>query len=280
MSTSAAHRLRALAALALAAALLGGCAWTNRENRPVWNAFEEHLVPEGDTAFVAALPLTVPAGLVSILLDTVVVHPAQVIDDAAGDASDVWNGWRPGLEDSYYTQMASIPFRAVGTPIVFVLFFLARSTLDVPAYDPDRAWNTDRGGDDGAVRRPEPSEIDARRTQDLIKWLKELSSGSIVPRRLTPPDVWSEELLRQLDKTLETAPPRGLAELYMYAVGHDLPVEILNPLDGLRDPDPVVRYMLLERWRTAGWHVPSDLAKALRADPSEAIRRLAKRRGL
>ena len=33
----------------------GGCAWANRDNRPVWNAFEQHLVPEDDTLFYVAL---------------------------------------------------------------------------------------------------------------------------------------------------------------------------------------------------------------------------------
>ena len=63
-------------------ALACGCAWTNRDNRPVWNAFEEHLVPEGDVAFYASLPLTVPAGFGAIVTDTLVVHPVQVMDDA------------------------------------------------------------------------------------------------------------------------------------------------------------------------------------------------------
>ena len=48
------------AALSLLLATFGGCAWSNPDNRPVWNAFEEGLVPEDDGLFYATLPVTVP----------------------------------------------------------------------------------------------------------------------------------------------------------------------------------------------------------------------------
>ncbi len=110
-----------------------GCAWTNRDNRPVWNAMEEHLVPEGDVAFVAALPLTIPGGIVAFVLDTFIVHPAMVVDDAAADAGDLWEDieWA----EHYYTELASVPFRAAFTPLVFVVTFLGRSAFDIPPHD-------------------------------------------------------------------------------------------------------------------------------------------------
>ena len=40
------------------AALLPGFAWTNRNNRHVWNAFVEHVVPEDGTWFAVTLSLT------------------------------------------------------------------------------------------------------------------------------------------------------------------------------------------------------------------------------
>jgi hypothetical protein len=109
--------------------MLGGCAWSNRDNRPVWNAFEEHLVPKNDVAFVATLPLTVPGGFGAILIDSFMVHPLQIVDDAAGDARDVWKNmdWRA----EYYTELATILPRTVGTPIVFVGSFLGRSMFDI-----------------------------------------------------------------------------------------------------------------------------------------------------
>ena len=59
--------------MVLSCALLAGCAFTRRENRPVWNVFEQNLVPEDKGWFVAALPLTVPGGIVAILAAMVMV---------------------------------------------------------------------------------------------------------------------------------------------------------------------------------------------------------------
>ena len=56
--------------LCAALTLLSSCAWTRRENRPVWNAFEANLVPDATVPFVAALPVTLPLGLGAILVDT------------------------------------------------------------------------------------------------------------------------------------------------------------------------------------------------------------------
>ena len=70
--------------------LLPACAWQNPENRILWDAFETRWVPENEPAASLALPLTVPAGIVAILLDVTVVHPALVIDDAFEDASAPW----------------------------------------------------------------------------------------------------------------------------------------------------------------------------------------------
>lgn len=117
--------------LALALCVLApGCAWANRDNRPLWNAYEEHVVPEGDVAFYATLPLTIPGGIVAILLDTFVVHPAMVADDAGHDAGHLWDDMR--WREAYYTELASLPLRAVATPLAFVMSFLTRSLFDLP----------------------------------------------------------------------------------------------------------------------------------------------------
>ena len=59
-------RRSALLGLALClASSLPGCAWANRENRRVWNAFEEHVVPEDGAWFVVSLPISVPLGFVA-----------------------------------------------------------------------------------------------------------------------------------------------------------------------------------------------------------------------
>jgi len=124
---------RRLAGAALAATLLcaGGCAWADRDNRPVWNAMEEHLVPEDDALYYATLPLTFPGGILAFLFDTFVVHPAMVVDDAFEDTADLWR--HTEWTDHYYTEMASVPFRAALTPIAFVISFLGRSAFDLPS---------------------------------------------------------------------------------------------------------------------------------------------------
>ncbi|MGH7336899.1 MAG: hypothetical protein ACREI7_04920, partial [Myxococcota bacterium] len=119
------------------ALLACGCAWTNRANRPVWNSFEEHVVPEGDAAFYATLPLTIPTGFAAIATDTFVVHPVQVMDDAWGDAADLWDDLDWATE--YYTELAILPFRAGATPVVLVGSFLGRSAFDIPPHDSTRA---------------------------------------------------------------------------------------------------------------------------------------------
>ena len=67
------------------------CAWSNEDNRPVWNAFEENLVPNGGGVFVAALPVTVPLGIGAIAVDTIIAHPLQVVGDAYDDAAQLWD---------------------------------------------------------------------------------------------------------------------------------------------------------------------------------------------
>ena len=110
--------------LVFAALLLftSSCAWSNPANRPVWNAFEKHVVPEQDAAFYATLPLTVPAGFGAILADTVIVHPVSVIDDAAGDAAEQWR--KLDWQKQYYTELGFLPLRVVTTPLVFVFSWL------------------------------------------------------------------------------------------------------------------------------------------------------------
>ena len=97
-------RVRSFALRAGALALLLGltsCAFANPANRPVWNAFEDNLVPESDGAFWATLPLTVPVGVVAILVDTFIAHPLQVVDDAWDDTVSLWT--ELPFDEEYYT---------------------------------------------------------------------------------------------------------------------------------------------------------------------------------
>jgi hypothetical protein len=247
-----------VAALAL---LLGGCAWSNRDNRPVWNAFEEHLVPEDDAAFVASLPLTFPGGLLAIVIDSFVVHPAQVADDAARDARDVWDGtkWR----EEYYTELVKVPFRAIGTPIVLVGSFVGRSCFDIEPH----------GGRSQASR----DQADARRARQAREWLDSLvagKSGDPAVDRISDL-VWSDELQKSFETARRAANAEGRLKLYEVARENRWPPWKAEPTLGLRDPDPVVRYQVLEGlWRD----IPGEIEEELRNDPNEMVRLLARKR--
>lgn len=264
---SAGHARASVAAALGLAVLLGGCAWSNRDNRPVWNAFEEHLVPGNDAAFVATLPLTVPGGFGAILIDSFIVHPLQVADDAAGDARDVWRNmqWR----ERYYTELATLGPRAVGTPIVFVGSFLGRSMFDI---DP-RA--------ESLSPADEAMQQQARRADrrlEVQRFLEALAAGGSAT--LHPEckgcGSWSDELQASFDATRRTANAVGRLELYEAAERNRWPPWRDDPTMGLRDADPVVRYMVLLRF-SGRESIPEDLQRDLRSDPSEMVRLLARK---
>jgi hypothetical protein len=262
------RRLAAVAALAL---LLGGCAWSNRANRPVWNAFEEHLVPHGDAAFYAALPLTVPGGLLAIVTDTFIVHPAQVADDAWDDAAELWDDLPWAGE--YYTQLALLPFRALGTPVVLVLSFLGRSCFDLPSRE-DQAQ-----AQDDELRAREAHERERRDAEDqVLRLLRRMAAGGQLDRldvvlvRSTP---WSDGLRIAFDAALERGFVLDRLELLLWAHDEDLPPVQDDPALGLRDPDPVLRYLVLEAHEHRE-RVPADVRAALREDPDAAVRALAR----
>lgn len=260
-------RGRAAAALALAA-VGGGCAWSNPDNRPVWNAFEEHLVPEDDVAFALTLPLTLPGGFGAILIDSLFVHPVQVVDDAARDARDLWEDMDWSAE--YYTELAMLPLRGLGTPVVFVGSFFGRSVFDIdphekPASPEQLARVTER--------------LQAERRREVERWLEALAAGRT--ETLHPPcadcSSWNDELQHAFETTRLSADAHGRLELYRRAEAERWPPWQADPAMGLRDPDPVVRYLVLRQW-SAKAPVSDDLRDQLRSDPSEMVRLLARER--
>lgn len=268
------RRLLPPAVLALLVLLLGGCAWSNRANRPVWNAFEERFVPQDTTAFYAALPLTLPAGLLCIIADTFVVHPIQVADDAWEDAGDLWNGieW----DEHYYTEVAFLPVRVVGTPVVFVVMFLGRSLFDIPPHGTKATAKSDEA---------EYARVAGEETARQRALLERLQSIAQVPpdalpirlKDLEPPFLWTDALDQAFDQALEHGRALDRLALLTYAEQQELPPWRADPTRGLRDPDPVVRYVLLERW-PADRKVPDELREALCDDPDDAVRQLARQR--
>lgn len=241
---------------------LTGCAWSNPANRPVWNSFEKHLVPEQDTAFYATLPLTVPAGLVAIVVDTVFVHPVQVTDDAAGDAVDLWRelDWHK----EYYTELGFLPLRALATPIVFVFSWLGRSCFDI---DP-------RESKDPAVRAAALKEVAGVRRAECLAFFAALEQPLATPKPpVKAPVEWDAELGAAFDHAYRNTDARARYDLLRAAARLKLFPLVEEPWLGLRDRDPVVRYLELRSWN--GKQMPADLRAALLSDENEMVRALA-----
>lgn len=255
--------MKRLATLA-SCALLSSCSWTNPDNRPVWNAFEQHLVPENDAWFAVSLPLTAPAGLLAVIADTLIVHPAQVVDDAARDASELWTDLGSDWDNRYYTGMAGVPFRAAATPPWFLCSFLGRSMFDIPS---DAAAKVDE-----VSERP---EIDAAAL--MLSWLDRLAAGADDAYEGPPLKEWTTQLTAALRRALDHANADGRLRLYAFAVRGHPPADVLAPTAGLRDADPVVRYRQLSAL-PADVEVDVELEQALMTDPVESIRLLAARR--
>ena len=108
----------------------GGCAFANRDNTPTLNLVEDNLWPDSTGARVLLFPVIFPTGLVAVVLDTFIVHPVSVIDDAIEDTGDVlWDNW--DWDTEYVTECASIPWRALMTPLFFTGDLLGRSIFDI-----------------------------------------------------------------------------------------------------------------------------------------------------
>ncbi|MCR9247853.1 MAG: hypothetical protein NXI31_22725 [bacterium] len=259
------RRLRLLglvAVLFLVVPMNSSCAFVNPHNRPVWNAFEANMVPEGDGAFWATLPLTVPVGLAAILVDTFIAHPIQVIDNAWDDTVDVWDDLP--FEEEYYTTSASLPFRAVGTPVVFVSSFLMRSMFDITATGPEVSPEERR-----AAR-------DAKRREACMRWLAKVAAGETLKSRRSFPEVMDEEFVAAVKTAIEQGNAHGRIKVYEAAARSDDPT-IIDWLAALADPSGVVRYRVIERMPKSIEVPEADLERLL-ADPDQAVREKAQGR--
>ncbi len=252
-----------------ALALLTSCAWTNRANRPVWNVFESNLVPESSTAFVCTLPLTVPAGLLAIVGDTFVAHPIQVVDDALGDAGDVWDPLT--LKDShYYTNAAEVPFRAVWTPIAFAGSFVGRSLFDIP---PHGAGEVERQAAKVAHDETREQQAATRRAR-VLEWLRTIADGGEVgdvPGPLKIDDEARAAIQRALTSRNALA-RRGVHHWAMFWARGEV-----DWSRALGDESAVVRFGVLEDMRP-DVVIQHDVRQRLLADPDPAVRELAAQR--
>jgi len=241
--------------------LLGGCAWTLRENRPVWNTFEQHLVPASPAGFALALPVTVPLGLLSILVDTFVAHPLQVVDDAYHDSADLWRDI--DLEHAYYTEAGVVPLRAVATPVWYLLSFLGRSMF---------AFESPAERDARRLERQQRHEAQA--TALTLRWLRRIANGADEPLRGRPPAQLDDELRAALPRAFATATALGRIRLYDECADESVLATEVDWAAGLADPSAVVRYRVLQVIPGAV-PVAEELLQRLRQDPDEAVRGLA-----
>lgn len=127
------HPCRFLWICALALPLLSGCAVFNRDNTPTLNFVHDHLMPDTAPSKYLAMPLVLPAGLVAVVADMLIVHPITVADDAFYDTGvALWSSmdWK----NRYATESAVVVPRAVLSPVVFVACFLGRSCFDIPPH--------------------------------------------------------------------------------------------------------------------------------------------------
>lgn len=251
------------AILLVSLATLSSCAWANPDNRPVWNGFERHVVPDDDGWFYATLPVTVPLGVGAVLVDTLVAHPLQVVDDAFDDAGELWKESSFDFDDHYYTEVLLVPLRAVGTPLVFAGSFLGRSMFDVPP----RVTESERQARD--ARRLE------RQAARFVAWLQRLPRGN-AGYPPSPPEQWHERFAAPLRAALRgDARTRRLLHEGMLRAGL-VRYGDYDAVVGLRDADPVVRFATLAAFPED--ELTEALLAELQGDPVESIRLLLQER--
>lgn len=232
-------------------AALPGCAFQNPDNRKLWNAFEANLVPVSDTPFYCALPLTIPGGLLAIVIDVVVVHPFSIIDDAWGEAIQPWDAvdW----DEEYWFEAGVAPLRGAWTAVQFGGGLVNRALFDVPAFQksaPSEAeskrpmkFGEATAADDGDLGEA----ADVRGT--INNWLQSLISGA--PSFKQPSTqktkvaaAWDDELQALSERVLAEAPVRARITYYSWA-SRCLPPGYESTWLGLTDDDARVRATML-----------------------------------
>jgi len=125
--------MKRLLLIGCAALVCCSCAFTNPRNRPLMNWCERHLVPESTAGKAVTAPVVLPVCLAAGVLDTVVVHPVMVADQAWYDTDSVL--WGP-TGRGYVTECALLPLRAAFTAPLWALDFTGRVLFDVPRWPP------------------------------------------------------------------------------------------------------------------------------------------------
>ena len=255
------------ATLALAVVALGSLAsckmaWERKENRPVWNAFEAHMVPDGDAAFWAAMPLLAPLGLAAVALDVAVAHPLQTLDDCFADTkSALWSGldW----QDAYVTECGLLPLRAAASPAFYALAFCSRSLFDVTSKAQDEQDEQERA---------------AAREQGLRRWLAAVAKGETLDELQLPlaaaPGL---ELRQELQAALGGCGPMARIAILQRAAADPLLRQGLDWDLALQDESAVVRALALQAL-PPDFALPAAALQRLQQDPDAAVRAMALRR--
>ena len=162
-----------LVSVLLLACAAGGCACLNRNNTPLVNSVERHLVPRTKPAKIMVAPVVLPIGIGAGLLDVFIVHPISVIPDSAHDTVDcLWKDRSGG----YVTRMGSTVPLAALTPIVFTGDFIGRSMFDIPPYDRGAVSRATRTADDALLAKMTADDICAAlakgNTQQVERWVR------------------------------------------------------------------------------------------------------------
>lgn len=117
------------AALALALTLLCSCAVMAEENRRALNALDASIAPTTTSGRWALSPIALPTGIVTLVVDAVLVHPSTVWDDAWGDTVELL--WTP-RDESRLRRALLLPLVTLATPFVYVGDGLGRAIFAIP----------------------------------------------------------------------------------------------------------------------------------------------------
>lgn len=260
--------------LACVAPTLGGCAWSNPDRRPVYEAFEDTMIPEDDGWFIATLPLTIPGGLLAIATDVIIAGPVIAADEAATEASEQWEDidWKA----DYVSEVAVTPFRAATTATEFAFQWAWRSIFDVDEpVDPEEERALYEARIREAEERQRESEAEIRAIMEEV--LRD-PRAELPPLRPLPTfswgDYWTPQLQAQFDeRRLDLNPVRRMW-FYRAAIFNHFGTDVKHRYGWTDDPDPVLRATLLsELHARGGGYGP---ATQLKNDEDPIVRALAR----
>ncbi len=123
-------RVTVLGVLAVLLLAVCSCAVLSEDHRHIAYYLDEHAVPEGTAAKVAAAPLAIPTGLAALSIDGFAINPVLNVPRAFEDAKMVFDP-----EIVPYASVGEIlvfPMRIVTFVVIFVGSEVARCLFPFP----------------------------------------------------------------------------------------------------------------------------------------------------